>query len=97
MRAKPNASKRISTKRINDLPELTAAMLKRGSFKRDSKALTAKAGMSAFKKAIGRPKSKNPKQLLTLRLEPEIISHWKATGPGWQTRMAERLSHVASR
>ena len=23
-----------------------------------------------------------------------VIERWKATGPGWQTRMAERLSKV---
>ena len=44
----------------------------------------------------GRPKLANPKQLITLRLAPEIIEKWKATGPGWQTRMASRLSRVSS-
>ena len=44
-----------------------------------------------FKKA-GRPKSINPKQMISLRLPPEVIARWKATGPGWQTRMAERLA-----
>jgi hypothetical protein len=33
----------------------------------------------------------NPKQLLSLRLPPEVIAGWKATGPGWQTRMADVL------
>lgn len=45
---------------------------------------------TVFKKA-GRPKSANPKQMISLRLPPEVIARWKATGPGWQTRMAERL------
>ena len=39
----------------------------------------------------GRPPTNNPKQLLSLRLPPEVIAGWKATGPGWQTRMAEVL------
>jgi uncharacterized protein (DUF4415 family) len=39
----------------------------------------------------GRPPLKDPKQLLSLRLPPEVIAGWKATGPGWQTRMAEVL------
>lgn len=39
----------------------------------------------------GRPKLAQPRQLLTIRLPPEIIAKWKATGPGWQTRMAEAL------
>jgi uncharacterized protein (DUF4415 family) len=39
----------------------------------------------------GRPRTPNPKQLLSLRLPPEVIAGWKATGPGWQTRMADVL------
>ena len=39
----------------------------------------------------GRPRMANPKQLLSLRLPPEVIAGWKATGPGWQTRMADVL------
>jgi uncharacterized protein (DUF4415 family) len=42
----------------------------------------------------GRPRVANPKQLITLRLPPETIEKWKATGPGWQTRMATKLSRV---
>ena len=40
----------------------------------------------------GRPKSENPRQMISLRLPPDVIERWKATGPGWQTRMAERLA-----
>jgi len=42
----------------------------------------------------GRPVSANPRQLISLRLPADVIALWKATGPGWQTRMAERLSKV---
>ena len=37
----------------------------------------------------GRPKLANPRKLLSLRLPPEVIASWKASGPGWQTRMAQ--------
>ena len=40
----------------------------------------------------GRPISANPRKLISLRLPTDVIAKWKATGPGWQTRMAERLS-----
>jgi uncharacterized protein (DUF4415 family) len=40
----------------------------------------------------GRPVSKNPRKQITIRLPADVIARWKATGPGWQTRMAERLS-----
>ena len=42
----------------------------------------------------GRPVSANPRKLLSIRLPADVIDRWKATGPGWQTRMAERLSTV---
>ena len=48
----------------------------------------------ARSKLGGRPRSANPRTLISLRLPADVIARWKATGPGWQTRMAERLSRV---
>jgi uncharacterized protein (DUF4415 family) len=45
----------------------------------------------------GRPKLENPRELLTLRLPPDVIARWRATGPGWQTRMAETLESAIAR
>ena len=45
----------------------------------------------------GRPVSANPRKLISLRLPADVIERWKATGPGWQTRIAERLSRVTPR
>ena len=42
----------------------------------------------------GRPVSANPRKLISLRLPADVIERWRATGAGWQTRMAERLSKV---
>jgi uncharacterized protein (DUF4415 family) len=42
----------------------------------------------------GRPRSENPRKLISIRLPADVIERWKATGPGWQTRMADRLSKV---
>lgn len=44
----------------------------------------------------GRPRSVNPRQLISLRLPVDVVERWRATGPGWQTRMAERLSKVST-
>ncbi|MBI4290196.1 MAG: BrnA antitoxin family protein [Betaproteobacteria bacterium] len=44
----------------------------------------------------GRPRTENPRKLITLRLPADVIERWRATGPGWQTRMAERLSRKPS-
>ena len=46
---------------------------------------------AVFKKG-GRPVSPDPRKLITIRLPASVIERWRATGPGWQTRMAERLS-----
>jgi len=46
----------------------------------------------AVVKKGGRPVSSNPRKLITLRLPADVIERWRATGPGWQTRMAERIS-----
>jgi len=40
----------------------------------------------------GRPRVANPRKLISIRLPVDVIERWKATGPGWQTRIAERLS-----
>lgn len=43
----------------------------------------------------GRPRSRNPKRLISIRLTEDVIARWRATGPGWQTRMAEQLTQSA--
>ncbi|MDT3678945.1 MAG: BrnA antitoxin family protein [Burkholderiaceae bacterium] len=45
----------------------------------------------------GRPVSSNPRKLITLRLPADVIERWRATGPGSQTRMAERISRSPPR
>jgi uncharacterized protein (DUF4415 family) len=42
----------------------------------------------------GRPVSKNPRVSISLRLPIDVLARWRATGPGWQTRMVERLRKV---
>lgn len=42
----------------------------------------------------GRPKTANARVSISLRLPPETLALWKATGPGWQTRMAEALDRM---
>lgn len=46
---------------------------------------------AAMLKPRGRPKSPDSKVAISLRLPPETLARWKATGPGWQTRMADVL------
>lgn len=39
----------------------------------------------------GRPKSDNPKVVISIRLNPETIEKFKATGKGWQSRISDIL------
>ena len=39
----------------------------------------------------GRPKSERTKIAVKLRLDPDVLEAFKATGPGWQTRINTAL------
>lgn len=43
----------------------------------------------------GRPFVERPKEKISLRLDPEVIDHFRATGAGWQTRMNDALRRAA--
>jgi uncharacterized protein (DUF4415 family) len=38
------------------------------------------------------PQKAPTKKLVSLRLSPEVVEHFKASGPGWQTRIDETLA-----
>ena len=46
---------------------------------------------AAMLRPRGRPKSPDAKVAISLRLSRDTLARWKATGPGWQTRMADVL------
>ncbi len=43
----------------------------------------------------GRPKSDAAKESISLRLDPDVLAFFRATGPGWQTRINDALRKVA--
>jgi len=43
------------------------------------------------------PQKAPTKKLVSLRLSPEVIEHFKATGPGWQTRIDSTLMESIKR
>src|SRR6266850_1642304 len=51
-------------------------------------AIFGKQTADKMLKPRGRPKSGNARTSISLRLPPDILARWKATGPGWQTRLA---------
>ena len=71
-----------------DAPEATDEQL--GQAKPFTDVFPALA--DAMRKNVGgRPKSENPKVAVSLRLDQEIVARFKASGPGWQTRMNNAL------
>lgn len=49
------------------------------------------AKMTAATVRRGRPRATAPKVSTTIRLDAAVLARWRATGKGWQTRMAEVL------
>jgi uncharacterized protein (DUF4415 family) len=45
----------------------------------------------------GRPKLEHPKEQVNLRLSREVLAHFRAGGPGWQTRISQTLERVVKR
>ena len=88
MAAKRSASRR-SLK--SDLKRVDAHVIKSREYEELPEA-TAEMLARATMKRGGRPVSANPRRLITIRLPSDVIAKWRSTGPGWQTRMAERLS-----
>jgi len=43
----------------------------------------------------GRPKSAAPKEAVSLRLDPDLLQHFRATGRGWQSRINAALRKLA--
>lgn len=39
----------------------------------------------------GRPRSDTAKTKVNIRLSPDVLAHWRATGPGWQSRIDDLL------
>ena len=89
-----NANKPVSRRSLkSNLERVDAHVVKKGEYE-ELPELTEDLLARAKVNKGGRPLSSNPRQLLSLRLPADVIERWKATGPGWQTRMAERLSKV---
>jgi uncharacterized protein (DUF4415 family) len=48
--------------------------------------------VEAMKRGRGRPKVADPKERVSLRLDPRIVAAYKATGTGWQSRINDVLA-----
>jgi len=89
-----NANKPVSRRSLkSDLARVDAHVVKAEEYEELPELTDDMLARAAVNKG-GRPVSPNPRKLISLRLPASVIEQWKATGPGWQTRMAERLSKV---
>ena len=48
-------------------------------------------GVEAYRKKRGRPFSAACKEQVSVRYSPEVLSYFRSTGEGWQTRMDAAL------
>ena len=71
----------------NDNPEWTKA---------DSARAVSLSGLpdslQAKLRKRGRPMAATTKERITIRLSAEVVKRFRATGPGWQTRMDSALA-----
>jgi uncharacterized protein (DUF4415 family) len=52
------------------------------------------AKLAAASRRRGRPTAESPKISMTIRLDADVLEAFRATGPGWQSRINEALRQV---
>lgn len=72
----------------DDAPELTREMIERA---RPASEVLSPEVLTQFNRGRGRPPVANPKRAVSLRIDPDVLEAYKATGKGWQSRMNEAL------
>jgi uncharacterized protein (DUF4415 family) len=77
----------LTQKDYDEIPELTDEDFARGVWH--------KGGVPLPHGPRGRPKSKTPKHAVSLRLDPDVIAHFRKSGRGWQSRINAALRKVA--
>jgi uncharacterized protein (DUF4415 family) len=70
----------ISPGEYRDIPELDDDFFDRADYREGGKLVRR-----------GRPKSQHPKVATSIRLSEDVLSRFKAAGPGWQSRIDAAL------
>ena len=74
----------VAPEEYADIPELTDEDFARGTLH-----------INGVPVRRGRPKADKRKTLLSVRLDDDVIAHFRATGPGWQSRINDALRKAA--
>ena len=96
--AKPTKHKKTldeyEREKFEDIPEWTAEDFARARPLSDFPELA-----EALERARGErgPQKAPTKERVALRLDREIVAHFRATGPGWQTRINNALAELVKR
>jgi uncharacterized protein (DUF4415 family) len=72
----------------DDAPEWTEEMFDQAEFRIGDRIISPGTGRVA---RPGRPPSPDPKRQVTLRLDRAVLEAFRATGPGWQSRINAEL------
>lgn len=72
----------------DDAPELGEDFFRRAEIRIGGQIIRPATGTLT---RPGRPKSDDPKQQVTLRLDSAVLDGFRATGPGWQSRINAEL------
>jgi len=92
-------AKKRATRRVwldpDDAPEWTQAQFDRAELARGGKVIAPAQGTLTRRR--GRPKKADAKVHIHIRLSPQVLGHFRSTGPGWQTRIDEVLRRWVQR
>ena len=69
----------------SDNPTLTATEIKNPRPAKEVLPAAFFEEIDKARKARGRPALDNPKKVVSIRLDPDVIDKFKATGKGWQS------------
>jgi uncharacterized protein (DUF4415 family) len=72
----------------DDAPRLTREWFEAAEIREGDRLIRAA-------RPIGRPKKAEAKEAVNIRLDPDILAHFRATGPGWQSRINDALRKAA--
>jgi uncharacterized protein (DUF4415 family) len=80
------------------MPKVSEAQIERWR-REDEAGIEFTGEVLTFAEAMrrGRPKSDNPKTKISLYVDSNALAVFKATGPGWQTRMSDAITAKSRR